>query len=157
MHLTFMSVLLIWLLRGVLGAPSNKDWPSYWASKLFPKTNSIYFMSKKKSLFSLHRMNKLCKAIGGYLVELDSREEQKFVTGFMRAHDKYIAFTGGNDVMQEGTFVYYNSKTPMPALKWRPSNPDNWNNDEDCVQIWWNGLNDIGCSRRSKYICEISL
>ncbi|GFN98794.1 pulmonary surfactant-associated protein d [Plakobranchus ocellatus] len=101
-------------------------------------------------------MNKLCKAIGGYLVELDSREEQNFVTGFMRAHDKYNAYTGGNDIRREGTFVYYNSKKPMPALKWRPGNPNNWNSNEDCVQIWWKDLNDITCSRRDKYICEIS-
>ncbi|GFN95050.1 collectin-11 [Plakobranchus ocellatus] len=100
-------------------------------------------------------MNELCKSIGGYLVELDSLDEQNFVTRFVKAHRQYSALTGANDVEREGTFVYYNSKKPMPALKWRYGNPNNWRNKEHCVQILSTGVNDIHCRRYAQYICEI--
>ncbi|GFN89021.1 Cd209 antigen [Plakobranchus ocellatus] len=156
MHYTDMSVLLIWLLRGVLGAPSYKDVPSYWVSKVFPKTNSVYFLSKKKHRCLLHPMNELCKTIGGYLAELDSVDEENFVAGFIKAHTKNNAFIGANDVKREGTFVYYNSKKPMPALKWLRGEPNDLNG-EDCVEFKHTGLNDVKCDYISHYICELRL
>ncbi|GFO16241.1 Cd209 antigen [Plakobranchus ocellatus] len=155
MHLTYMSVLLIWLLRGVLGAPSIKDSPSYWASKFFPKTRSVYFLSKRASGLSIHLKNELCKKIGGYLVELNSRDEQYFVRRFLRAHSKYFAFTGANDVLLEGTFVYYNSKKLVPPLKWLRGYPKNSQNDKDCVLIGWRGLIESRCKHVGPYMCEI--
>ncbi|GFO46057.1 collectin-11 [Plakobranchus ocellatus] len=155
MHLTDMSVLLIWLLLGVLGALSKTDVPRYWASKVFPETKSVYFLSKRRPRFSIHLMNELCKNIDGYLVELDSLDEQNFVAGFLKAHTIYYAFTGANDIKREGTFVFYNSKKLMPALKWLSHEPDNYNNKEDCVRIRPKGLNDISCKYRDHYICEL--
>ncbi|GFN95915.1 Cd209 antigen [Plakobranchus ocellatus] len=131
--------------------------PRYWISKVFPKTNSVYFVSRRKAQIALSRRNELCKSIGGYLVELDSLEEQLFVTQILKDHDIHFAITGANDFKREGTFVYYNSKKPIPALKWWPGMPDNWKNAEDCVQIWWGGLNDINCEGRCPHICEIRL
>ncbi|GFO44264.1 hypothetical protein PoB_007076900 [Plakobranchus ocellatus] len=157
MHLTYMTVLLILRHSGVLGAPTYTDVPSFWVSKVFRKSNSVYYLSKKVSKISLDRRNDLCKSIGGYLAELDSRDEQNFVAKFVRAHSGNYVFTGGNDIRREGTFVYYNSKKPMPALQWRHGSPDNWKNDEDCLDIMLGGFNDINCDYSGQYVCEIRL
>ncbi|GFO36580.1 Cd209 antigen [Plakobranchus ocellatus] len=102
-------------------------------------------------------MNELCKTIGGYLAEIDSLDEQNFVAGFIKAHTERFAFIGANDVKREGTFVYYNSKKPVPALNWCPGEPDNFLNSEDCVEFWSNCLNDLNCGYIGQYICELRL
>ncbi|GFN88558.1 hypothetical protein PoB_001506400 [Plakobranchus ocellatus] len=56
--------------------------------------------------------------------------------------------------MRDGTFVYHNSKKPLPALKWLMNNPDNWRGIEDCVHTFWGSLNDINCGFIAKYLCE---
>ncbi|GFO44266.1 histone-lysine N-methyltransferase SETMAR [Plakobranchus ocellatus] len=157
MYLTDMSVPPILLLLGVLVGPSFQGMPMYWVSNVFPRSKSIYFLSKRITSISINRRNELCKSIGGYLVELDSREEQDFVNEFARAHSSSHAFTGANDIMLESTFVYYNSKKPMPALKWVFDNPNNWLGDEDCVLTMWFGLNDIDCLFGGQHICEVKL
>ncbi|GFO39067.1 Cd209 antigen, partial [Plakobranchus ocellatus] len=96
-------------------------------------------------------MNELCKTIDAYLVELDSRDEQKFVSAFLRAHSKSFAIIGANDVEREGIFVHYNSKKPIPALRWYRTQPDNWRN-EDCVRMWPYGLNDVTCRLSGAYM-----
>ncbi|GFO14107.1 Cd209 antigen [Plakobranchus ocellatus] len=132
----------------------NADVPSFWVSEVFPQSNSVYFLSKRISYDSLDRRNELCKTIGGYLVELDSRDEQNFVAKFVTTISYSYIFTGGNDIRREGHFVQYNSKKPMPALKWVGPNPDNWRN-EDCVEIKMSGLNDISCDYSGQHVCEL--
>ncbi|GFO45393.1 collectin-11 [Plakobranchus ocellatus] len=142
------------LYYGCSSLASVSDVPSFWVSKVFPQSNSVYFLSKKLYHISLDRRNELCKTIGGYLVELDSRDEQNFVAKFVRTLSYSYVFIGGNDIRREGHFVQYNSKKPMPALKWAGPNPDNWRN-EDCLDIMQAGLNDISCNYVGQFLCEL--
>ncbi|GFN88557.1 Cd209 antigen [Plakobranchus ocellatus] len=152
-----MSVLPILLLLGILVAATfqAESMPTFVVSEMFQ--NSVYFLSKQAAKFDLRLMNRICKDIGGYLVEIDSPKEQDFLSKFVTGMTRHYVYTGANDVMREGTFVYYNSKKPMPALKWYENNPDNWLGDENCVHITSEGLNDICCDHIAKYLCELKV
>ncbi|GFO05150.1 collectin sub-family member 12 [Plakobranchus ocellatus] len=152
-----MSLLPILLLLGALVGPSFQELPSYTVSKLFQ--DSIYFLSKTDVPFNLENTNQLCKNIGGYLVEIDSVEEQFFVADFVEATTSSLVMTGETDAAKEGLFVHFNSQKPMPALKWKSGNPDNWggNPGEDCMNINRYGINDLGCDRTLRYLCELKV
>ena len=122
--------------------------------------NRVYLVRKAVESFNLARANRLCGESGGYLVEFDDTEELQLVLGIVsKVGGTDSFFTGGNDVDWEGHFVYYNSKKPVPNLRWRRGQPDNGRGSEDCMQIKvsWGALNDDQCYERGKYVCEVPL
>ncbi|GFO28054.1 collectin-12 [Plakobranchus ocellatus] len=99
-------------------------------------------------------MNDRCKKdLGGYLVQLDQWREQSFVTNFIFWSGWGPFFTGITDEKSEGKYYHYNDNTPAKNLHWKLFQPDNWYN-EDCVEIWHDGLNDRRCGDRGRYVCE---
>ncbi|KAK3734726.1 hypothetical protein RRG08_059908 [Elysia crispata] len=65
----------------------------------------------------------------------------------------------GNYIDKEGTWVYYNSKKPVPHLSWTGGQPDNDGGLEDCMKIRldFGGLNDWYCNQSGKVVCEIPI
>ena len=68
---------------------------------------------------------------------------------------KYI-FIDGTDAATEGTFVSSVTGAAMTYLPWSRGEPDNWNNDEDCLNILSNDglMNDVKCSEPFPSVCE---
>ncbi|GFR62258.1 C-type lectin 37Da [Elysia marginata] len=99
---------------------------------------------------------------GGYLLELEDNKERDITYSFAKSVGGNDRFgLGGNDVAEEGTWVYYNSAKPVPkAVTWLPGEPNDAGGNEDCMVFWMSkgGLNDIPCGYNNiKYICEIPL
>ncbi|GFN98205.1 mannose-binding protein [Plakobranchus ocellatus] len=114
-----------------------------------------YFISKEHEYFNLATMNDRCKKLGGYLVQFDDAAEQRKVGSLAVAvPGKGPFFTGLTDNVREGWFYTYNDKKHARYHKFRWFQPDNWWN-EDCVVVWDNGLNDIDCGKRGRYVCEV--
>ncbi|GFN85212.1 collectin-11 [Plakobranchus ocellatus] len=118
----------------------------------------VYIVTRVDAFFNIIAAGKECVNAGGYLVEIDDREEQKFVGAFGKQAGRVI-FTGENDIETEGSFVHYQSKKPMPNLLWYGRNPSNSGNEpgEDCVIVFAIGLNDVSCKAKGKFVCEIPL
>ena len=120
----------------------------------------VYLVSKAEEVFNIARANNYCRESGGYLVELDDGQEYQFVFNLVSTIRGANSFwTGGNDIEEEGTWVYYNSKKPVPQLSWSGGQPDNMGGHEDCMEIRLNfgGLNDWLCNQPGKFICEIPI
>ncbi|XP_076014518.1 uncharacterized protein LOC143007034 [Genypterus blacodes] len=90
------------------------------------------------------------------LVSFHSEEELSFLS----AHMPGEAWLGLNDKATEGSYVF-NDGTPTPdVLPWAPNQPDNWNRNEDCVQLRGMNhpqpgkLNDDLCTSNKEYICK---
>ncbi|GFO28566.1 collectin-11 [Plakobranchus ocellatus] len=118
-----------------------------------------YFISTVREPFNLANANGRCKKLGGYLVQIDDRDELKYVVGLMISAKGYGPFfTGITDEESEGRYYNYNDKKPAKYLKWRWFQPDNWYN-EDCVNIdvsiFSYGLNDLACGKHGRFICEV--
>ena len=123
--------------------------------------NTLYLVSKTQAVFNIANANKFCRESGGYLVELDDKEEYQFVKDLVtRIGGANSFWTGGNDIDSEGTFVYYNSKKPVPPNLWSSPQPDNAGGHEDCMEIRLNfggAINDWMCTQSGKYVCELPL
>ncbi|XP_024286595.1 macrophage mannose receptor 1 [Oncorhynchus tshawytscha] len=69
-----------------------------------------------------------------------------------------IFWIGLNDIAAEGVWEWTDGSTFLPFLAyWKPGNPDNWEDNEDCGEVvggeqgrW----NDDVCTSRRKYICK---
>ncbi|GFN76347.1 collectin-11 [Plakobranchus ocellatus] len=123
--------------------------------------NRVYLASKVQAAFKIQAANEACKSSGGYLVEFDDDEEYRFVYDFLhRTGGANTFWTGGNDIEKEGQFVYFNSKKLVPSLTgWSHEQPDNANDNEDCMEIRLNyeGFNDWTCDESGKFVCEVEL
>ncbi|GFN98184.1 C-type lectin [Plakobranchus ocellatus] len=153
LHLIIMSLLPIFLLLGVLMIVSVEGYVTY--DILPPYGKKKYHVSKEFENFDLAKMNDRCKQLGGYLFEPNSRPEAVHVAKYVKDLRRRGPFyTGLTDEKSEGIFYYYFSNIAVKNIPWRWFQPDNWYN-EDCVEIWTFGFNDLHCGKRGKYICEV--
>uniref|UniRef100_A0A673H957 C-type lectin domain-containing protein n=1 Tax=Sinocyclocheilus rhinocerous TaxID=307959 RepID=A0A673H957_9TELE len=69
------------------------------------------------------------------------------------------SWVGLNDIDREGTFVWSDG-TQADFQPWETNQPDNWQNNEDCVHIRGTEhqdtgkLNDLPCSSTYPFICQ---
>ncbi|XP_039461949.1 hepatic lectin-like isoform X2 [Oreochromis aureus] len=131
---------------------------------------TCYNFSISKSSWNKSRDE--CRAKGGDLVKIDSREEQNFlqrrVSEIMTGgEDKF--WIGLTDSAVEGRWLWVDGSPLNESLKfWKGTEPDNWKgtngkhpDGEDCVKMgekgeadtlkWWF---DAFCSNPHKSICE---
>ena len=68
---------------------------------------------------------------------------------------KYIHIDG-TDVATEGTFVSSVTGAALTYFSWSGGEPNNWNNDEDCLNILSDTglMNDMKCSEQMPSVCE---
>ncbi|GFN80607.1 mariner mos1 transposase [Plakobranchus ocellatus] len=134
--------------------------PLFYVPSAVYKNEKVYTLSRRNEAFNLEKMNNYCKGMGGYLAEIDDAEELEFVASKVASITRNLVYIGTNDVDEEGKYVQYNSKKPLPdGLKWKAGNPDNYGGDpgEDCVNLTVAGLNDLDCKRQARFICEIPI
>ncbi|XP_061589669.1 macrophage mannose receptor 1 [Cololabis saira] len=102
-----------------------------------------------------HEAEAHCKTEQGHLVSFHSQEELSFLTAHMAAQ----AWVGLNDINVEGQYVYTDGTT-AEFIPWGINQPDNWQGDEDCVNIRGSNnhdpgkLNDDFCTATRAYICK---
>ncbi|GFN85206.1 collectin-12 [Plakobranchus ocellatus] len=146
------SVIVAYSLHTVTEAPQEAR-SDYNHSRVY--RNKQYYVSKRHEPFNLAKMKGRCKELGEYLVQVDDKDEHFRVADIVRSAGGFRPFdTGMTDKGSGGHFYNYNDKTPAKYLRWRWFQPDNWYG-ENCVTIWRTGLNDRGCGKRCRYICEV--
>ncbi|XP_026210056.1 LOW QUALITY PROTEIN: macrophage mannose receptor 1 [Anabas testudineus] len=102
-----------------------------------------------------HDAESHCITEQGHLASFHSEEDLSFLT----AHMPGEAWIGLNDINVENQFVYTDG-TPADLLLWAPGQPDNWQNNEDCVHLTGMNhqdpgkLNDDFCTSTKEYICK---
>lgn len=94
----------------------------------------------------------LCAKEGATLASPRNTAENAALQAMVKSS---YAFLDINDQQTEGRFVYLNG-APVTYTNWKTGEPNNHDNDEDCVVIVSNGLwNDLNCQRKSLIICEV--
>ena len=105
-----------------------------------------------------------CQTLDAKLAEPQSPCESDLLHYFFQiSHPKNVAqdyaWIGINDIGTENTFVFASNGQPVPYTYWKENQPDNFNGNEDCVNICSginNGrMNDLPCSSASWFIWSI--
>ncbi|GFO28573.1 collectin-11 [Plakobranchus ocellatus] len=156
-----LPILLILAILMIGPGPGPEPVEGYvaYASTTVAHRNKHYHVSKDKEPFNLAKMNGRCRQLGGYLAQIDDRDEFKYVWSLISAaKGSGPFFIGMTDEASEGRFYNYNDKSPAKYKNWRWFQPDNWWN-EDCVEIQLNfavlGMNDLACWKSGRYVCEV--
>merc|ERR1719175_21163 len=99
---------------------------------LFQEWNSSWYESKRE-----------CKQSGGYLVEVDSQEEQDAILREIASRgwdgDTHFGFwIGLTDIFHDGTWVWDNLGKPLDFSNWASGEPNNYNGAQHCVamKVW---------------------
>ncbi|XP_036384637.1 C-type mannose receptor 2 [Megalops cyprinoides] len=96
-----------------------------------------------------------CINQNGNLASVHSQEEMSILT----AHMTRSSWVGLNDKASEGNFVWSDG-TPTDFLLWDNNQPDNWQGNEDCVQVRGvdhsnpGHFNDQFCTSTFPFICK---
>merc|ERR1719175_279821 len=111
---------------------------------LFQEWNSTWYQSRSE-----------CKQSGGYLVEVDSQEEQDAILreiasrGWEDGLTHFGFWIGLTDIFHDGTWVWDNLGKPLGYSNWAPGEPNNWRGIQHCAAIklrWEHGKwDDVGC------------
>nr|KAI8743237.1 perlucin-like protein [Biomphalaria glabrata] len=123
--------------------------------------NSSYVISTFPHKDSIEAM-KYCQAFGGYLAEVDDRNEFKEIQKlFMRSSVVEMLLIAGSDEFREGTWTFQRTGVALPFMSWAPGEPNNFKKSEHCLSLWrfYQGkMNDATCSFRddkARFMCEL--
>ncbi|XP_059178863.1 perlucin-like protein [Physella acuta] len=95
-----------------------------------------YFLSSKLNTIEVKFAASTCALYGGYLVEINSYNEMKFLKNFLSAYPDYtLVLTGGNDEGIEGHWFNRYSGTSMAYLNWAGGEP-NEGRGANCLYLW---------------------
>uniref|UniRef100_A0A3Q1IPY9 C-type lectin domain-containing protein n=1 Tax=Anabas testudineus TaxID=64144 RepID=A0A3Q1IPY9_ANATE len=120
----FSNLFLLFLLTSPHLTSPPAICPLGWLSF----SGSCYWMTVK----NWHDAESHCITEQGHLASFHSEEDLSFLTGELETnHSPWI---GLNDINVENQFVYTDG-TPADLLLWAPGQPDNWQNNEDCVHL----------------------
>eukprot|EP00092_Neocalanus_flemingeri_P081679 GFUD01102073.1.p1 GENE.GFUD01102073.1~~GFUD01102073.1.p1 ORF type:complete len:277 (+),score=66.81 GFUD01102073.1:57-887(+) len=118
------------------------------------KTGTYAFLGEPRTWYEAREK---CKEIGGYLVEINSQEEQDLIVSTSQALGwdglKLTIWLVLNDIKTEGKWVWDHSQKRVNDgyTNWHVGEPNNSGN-EDCAHTgWkWNIWNDIPCDYKKK-------
>ncbi|XP_073452952.1 uncharacterized protein [Aquarana catesbeiana] len=97
----------------------------------------------------------ICKEVGGSLATPRNAEENSVLHGIISTKGvSSAALLDITDSQVEGTFTYSTGEKVI-FTNWSTGQPDDYKNNEDCVNMYNNGFwNDVSCSSKHLVICE---
>ncbi|KAL6455520.1 hypothetical protein MHYP_G00360600 [Metynnis hypsauchen] len=118
--------------------------------------SSLYSITTQKKSWDDSRKD--CIERGADLVIINSREEQEFINETVGSSEAWIGLT---DIESEGVWKWVDNTTLATGFWWR-GEPNNYNNNEDCVLTGFRGSGservltwaDDPCSSSQRGICE---
>ncbi|VDI56495.1 Hypothetical predicted protein [Mytilus galloprovincialis] len=123
--------------------------------------SSCYFISDTKRSWT--SAASFCRTYHSQLADVQTRGENTFLVDQI---DKIERYTGihryywldGTDEVLEGVWVWASTGKQLSYTNWYPTEPNNQNGKENCLEIKShraNGWNDIDCSHELNFICEM--
>ncbi|KAH8240877.1 hypothetical protein KR026_006638, partial [Drosophila bipectinata] len=118
----------------------------------FIQIGSRYFHIEVDFRVTWYKAIQLCLDKGGQLAVIQNEEELKAISAKLDEGSSY--WLDINDLAYEGQFESWASGKKTPYLKWYHGEPNNVNDDEDCVFLKNQEMSDIHCYSSLYYICQ---
>ncbi|XP_066502466.1 lymphocyte antigen 75, partial [Hoplias malabaricus] len=123
----------------------EKGWRAY--------QERCYFFSSDR--LTWHEARAECEKKGSHLMSIHDIHERTWVSTQIGTS---IYWFGLNDIVSEGNWEWSDGSVFYPYLSfWRPGQPDDYNDNEDCGQVDGNSngrWNDEHCTAQRQYICK---
>lgn len=118
---------------------------------------SMYFLNPSPNSGSSAQA--YAETFGANLISIqDAAENECIINELNRIGQSGVIWIGFNDEQTEGSFVWYD-QSPITYTNWAPGEPNNTGGNEDCTQIYPDGMwNDLNCNTaNAKSIIEVNL
>ena len=96
----------------------------------------------------------------GSMVVISSKETALKVKNTLELYnpDLFYVFTGHTDIEVEGRWVVHGTQQKMAWENWRPGEPNNWGDNEDCAVMLSDHLklNDYPCTGEPVPVCNLA-
>ena len=138
---------LFWFLA--LDCPPG--WDEFDVSCYKVMTSFVYSQS-----LSWDNARAVCLGYGGDLVSIENEREMEFISLRYAEYMSYSIWIGLNDRIKHREYVWSDG-TPFNGSvysNWRDGEPNDWSGQEDCVELYNNGWNDLACSQNHYYMCK---
>ncbi len=153
---------------------NHGDWNGKWNDKncqhkqnfVCERDGHQIFHTERSKWYAYHKEEKhyaeaqeTCATEGGYLVEINTEDEQSFLQGLRDRWD--IFWIGLSDRHTEGNWRKWNSGAPVMYSNWRSGEPNNNahhpGEPENCGEMNYRGKwNDEQCNKKRWFVCENS-
>ena len=81
----------------------------------------------------------VCEALGGYLAEIRSQDQQTFMESIAVLEEEFIGsrswFIGLTDFGHEGRWVWHHSVEDADYASWAPGYPRSYDSGDDCAVL----------------------
>ncbi|XP_017119033.1 low affinity immunoglobulin epsilon Fc receptor-like [Drosophila elegans] len=118
----------------------------------FEQIGSRFFYIEQKVQQNWFAASATCRQMGGHLAALRNQGELKALKA--KLPPQSVQWLGINDREEEGKFVSEASGNPATFLKWAEEEPNNLNNNENCVALLNGSMNDDNCLLPHHFICQ---
>ncbi|XP_070069197.1 accessory gland protein Acp29AB-like [Drosophila takahashii] len=123
----------------------------------FERIGSRYFYIEEEMEKNWADAQIACREKGGYLAAIKDQEE--FDGLLLKLSDSNRYWLGINDINDEGVYISDASGNKAPFLMWIPGDPDNRDDNENCVGFiaddFDGGMVDWPCRSNFKFICSL--
>ena len=103
-----------------------------------------------------------CHAIGGYLAEIKTEDQNRYVESIIFEHPGHRVWLGATDLFSEGKWLWMTSATLVSEAftYWNPRQPDG-KDGENCMEFnddaSFRHWNDKSCDAKLSFLCQTSI
>ncbi|KAI8043152.1 C-type lectin 37Db [Drosophila gunungcola] len=149
MFRVLLTCLILWNVLFLKASPVGNQ-------NIIEVNGKHYYISLAKS--NWFEATNRCRQRGGFLVNLESREELEHLTPHL--HPAYSYWVSINDLGVRGVYASEATGLEAPFLNWSAGQPDNSNGNDRCVELWLSTssfqMNDLSCQNSLSFICQIN-
>ncbi|XP_013402508.1 perlucin-like [Lingula anatina] len=116
-----------------------------------------YFFSYMQKSWS--HAQAYCRSKSSHLARITSQHENNMIVSYVRTYfpADFNWWLGGNDMAQEGRWVWVDTNKVMTYTNWNPEEPNNIKGIEHCLELrsdYTHKWNDAPCGKAKSFICE---
>ncbi|XP_035824522.1 C-type lectin domain family 3 member A-like [Aplysia californica] len=122
------------------------------------------YLLSKPILVNVHEANRLCRLYGGYLAEINDKQEFQLLADFSNSHESVTidVMLGATDEGHEGRWTFLTSRGNMTSFVWEVSQPTG-GTDQNCLYLSTTAkkMFDDACLKYSsswpkRFLCEVN-
>ncbi|XP_052859318.1 C-type lectin 37Db-like [Drosophila gunungcola] len=124
----------------------------------FQKIGSRYFYFEETHKRNWFAAANACRQMGGNLASIQSDEELAAIKQHPKRNYNEHYWLDINDLAASGQYMSSTSGQIAPFLKWASTEPNNLNDVEHCVDLYWEQMYDNNCNTKYYYyICQANI
>ncbi|KAH8262935.1 hypothetical protein KR044_002223, partial [Drosophila immigrans] len=100
---------------------------------------------------SWYEAGHICRMLGGNLLNIESSLEMDALLAVLT--DNYY-WMSGSCLAGNREFLSITSGAALPYVRWGEGEPNNFNGEENCLQLKFAEFNDSNCKSKHKFVCE---